>query len=59
MAKTMVILNLNHGPWLGGDFLCQKREALALFLRAPRAWLFLQAGRRSKGGLTLRCGLWR
>jgi len=39
VAKTMVILNLNHGPWLGGDFLCQKREALQLFLQAPDAWL--------------------
>lgn len=37
VAKTMVILNVNHGPWLGGDFLCQKKEALALFLEAPRA----------------------
>jgi len=57
VAKTMVILNLNHGPWLGGDFLCQKREALQLFLKAPDAWLCRRAGPQRKQHLLsiLRC----
>lgn len=29
--KMLVVLNLNHGPWLSKQFLAQKAEALALF----------------------------
>ena len=30
VAKTTVLMNLNHGPWLQGSFMKQKGEALAL-----------------------------
>jgi hypothetical protein len=34
MAKLLVIMSVNRGPWLGGAFLDQKREALAMYIQA-------------------------
>lgn len=37
MAKTTVLLNVNHAPWKQGDFLRQKAEALSLALQTVSA----------------------
>jgi hypothetical protein len=37
IAKIVAIANTNHGPWLGGDFLSQKGEALQQFMATTSA----------------------
>lgn len=33
----LVVLNVNHGPWLSGQFLAQKGEAVLLLMKALNA----------------------
>jgi hypothetical protein len=37
VLKLLVVLNVNHGPWLSGQFLAQKGEAVLLMMKAINA----------------------
>lgn len=37
VLKLLVVLNVNHGPWLSGTFLAQKGEAVLLMMKTLHA----------------------
>ena len=36
VGEMLIVLNLNHGPWLGGDYLKRKQEGLKMLLRCKQ-----------------------